>query len=153
MTRRAVSRQHWQILLGLGVAAALFGLGRVTASDPGHVRTAGYRSGFDVGYAAGLRAGHTLGVQEGRALQEGLALPAGTRSFATVAFNAGYHAGADDAFGGYDGGWSLTEPYLITLEPGTGGVTYKFAARVPLRAGVNYYRCPQQPVICQEPRP
>jgi hypothetical protein len=153
MTQCAVTRRYWWIFLGVVVAAALFGLGRITATGPVPVQAAGYHSGFDAGYAAGLSAGHTQGIREGRALQEGLALPAGTRDSVTAAFNGGYRAGANDAFGGYDGGWSLAEPYLITLESGTGGVTYKIATRVALRSGVNYHRCPQQPIICQEPRP
>jgi hypothetical protein len=154
MTRRAVSTRYWWILLGLAAAAAVFGLGRITAPDPVPVRSAGPGSASDAGYAAGLQAGHAQGIQEGRALQEGLALPADTRDSATAAFNAGYRAGANDAFGGYDGGWALAEPYLITLQSATNGVTYKFAARLPLQLGLNYYRCPQQhKVICQEPRP
>jgi hypothetical protein len=86
----------------LGVGAFL--LGRATAdSDPG------------------FAAGRAQGVQEGRALQQ----PAGSRE----AFAAGYAAGANDVFGGYDGGWSFGRPYVITLARGRDGVTYRIASR------------------------
>jgi hypothetical protein len=107
------------ILLGAVLAAGMFVLGRATAPDRAS------------GYGAGYAAGRAQGVQEGRALQEGLALPAGARDAATAAFNAGYRAGANDVFGGYDGGWSLGTPYLITLVAGSDGVTYRIASRTP----------------------
>jgi hypothetical protein len=49
------------------------------------------------------------------------------------AFRAGYVAGANDAFGGFDGGWSLGTPYAITLERGSGGVSYRITKRSRLR--------------------
>jgi hypothetical protein len=61
------------------------------------------------------------GLEEGRALQQ----PAAARD----AFKAGYQAGANDVFGGYDGGWDYDRPYVITLEQGSDGVTYKIATR------------------------
>jgi hypothetical protein len=61
------------------------------------------------------------GIQEGRALQQ----PAQARD----AFKAGYQAGANDVFGGYDGGWDYGRPYVITLTKGSDGVTYKIATR------------------------
>jgi hypothetical protein len=61
------------------------------------------------------------GIEEGRALQQ----PAQARD----AFKAGYAAGANDVFGGYDGGWDYDRPYVITLEQGSDGVTYKIATR------------------------
>jgi hypothetical protein len=130
----------------------MFGLGRATAADPGAARADGYHAGSGAGYAAGVRAGRAQGVQEGRALQEGAALPADARDAAAAAFNAGYGAGANDVFGGYDGGWSLATPYLVTLNSGAGAVTYRIVSRTPVQAGVNYYLCPHGPVICQEPR-
>jgi hypothetical protein len=86
------------------LGAGLFLLGRATA--PG-----------DPGFAAG----RAQGVAEGRALQQ----PAPSRA----AFAAGYAAGADDVFGGYDGGWDLGRPYVITLARGSGAVTYRIASR------------------------
>jgi hypothetical protein len=127
-------------LIGAVLAAGVFALGRETAPEP-----AG-------GYSSGLAAGRAQGVQEGRALQEGLALPADARDAAAAAFNAGYRAGANDTFGGYDGGWSVGPPYLVTLAAGSDGVTYRIASRTSVEAGVNYYRCPQRPTICQERR-
>jgi hypothetical protein len=61
------------------------------------------------------------GIEEGRALQQ----PAQARD----AFKAGYAAGANDVFGGYDGGWDYDRPYVITLTKGSDGVTYKIATR------------------------
>jgi hypothetical protein len=63
------------------------------------------------------------GVREGRALQQ----PAQARD----AFRAGYQAGANDVFGGYDGGWDYDRPYVITLKKGSDGVTYTIATRKP----------------------
>ena len=71
------------------------------------------------------------------------------------------HAGApgvgDDYYplygnGGYDGGWSLGEPYVIVLAKGGNGITYRIAARIPARDGVDYQRCPPPTFICQQPR-
>jgi hypothetical protein len=107
------------LLFGVVMAAGTFVIGRATAP-----RAAS-------GYGTGLAAGLAQGVQEGRALQEGLALPADARDVATAAFKAGYRAGANDVFGGYDGGWSLGTPYLITLAAGSDGVTYRIASRTP----------------------
>lgn len=126
------------------LAAGMFALGRETAPDPA--------SRYSAGYGAGLAAGRAQGVQEGRALQEGLALPADARDVATAAFNSGYRAGANDIFGGYDGGWSIGTPYLVTLDAGSGGVTYRISSRTSVQRGVNYHLCPQRPAICQEPR-
>jgi hypothetical protein len=61
------------------------------------------------------------GVEEGRALQQ----PTAARD----AFKAGYQAGANDVFGGYDGGWDYDRPYVITLKKGSNGVTYRIATR------------------------
>ena len=46
-----------------------------------------------------------------------------------AAFDAGYAAGANDVFGGFDGGWSLSEPYVVTLARGSGAVTYRIDSR------------------------
>jgi hypothetical protein len=90
------------IVIGLGTG--LFLIGRATAGDEGD---------FD--------AGRAQGVQEGRALQ---VAPADRR-----AFEAGYSAGANDVFGGYDGGWDFGRPYTITLGHGGDGITYRIASR------------------------
>jgi hypothetical protein len=90
------------IVIGLG--AGLFLLGRATA---------GGDEGFD--------AGRAQGVREGRALQ---VAPAARQAFA-----AGYAAGANDVFGGYDGGWDFGRPYTITLAHGDDGITYRIASR------------------------
>jgi hypothetical protein len=123
----------------IGIAAAIgsFALGRTTAPPP----AADTGRGFTDGY----QAGRADGVQEGRALQVGQSLGGAAQS----AFASGYVAGLDDAFGGYDGGWSLATPYLITLDAGTGGATYRIASRIELRPGVSYYLCPDGTRICQ----
>ena len=73
--------------------------------------------------------GRALGVREGRALQASASTPRGTRA----AFEAGYAAGANDVFGGFDGGWSLDTPYVITLRKGSGAITYRIDSRRPGR--------------------
>ena len=50
-------------------------------------------------------------------------------------FAAGHRAGLEDAFSGFDGGWSYGVPYVVTVRRGGPGVTYRFASRRPL-AGV-----------------
>jgi hypothetical protein len=111
-------------LLGLGLAAALFALGRATA--PGH-RGDGYRAGQTAGYSQGKADG----VREGRGEQEAGAL--GDRDRTRKAFDDGYRAGANDVFAGYDGGWAYGTPYVITLTRGGPGITYRFASRAPAR--------------------
>ena len=100
------------VLAGAALAVGGFALGRTTADT-------------DAGRDAGVRAGRAAGLEEGRALQETGSSPRGTRA----AFDAGYAAGANDVFGGFDGGWSLSEPYVITLARGSGAVTYRIDSR------------------------
>jgi hypothetical protein len=134
-------------ILGLCAAAGLFALGRVTADGD---RTEPYRAGQAAGYARGLSTGRAEGVREGRADQEISTLPPGTRAGARAAFDDGYRAGANDVFGGYDGGWSYATPYIVTLARGGSGVTYRFASRTPLLPGVGYHLCPHSRDVCQE---
>jgi hypothetical protein len=61
------------------------------------------------------------GVREGRLLQQPVA--------ARAAFDAGYQAGANDVFGGFDGGWDYNRSYVITLRKGAEGITYRIATR------------------------
>jgi hypothetical protein len=56
-------------------------------------------------------------------------------------FGAGYLAGREAAFAGFDGGWRYGTPYVVTLRQGPPGITYRFADRRPLVAGVEYRRC------------
>lgn len=103
-------------------------------------------------YMDGLMAGEAQGREEGRALALGRTLPAGERPAAEAAFKDGYAAGALDVFGGYDGGWAIGEPYIVTLAPGQGGVTYRIGGRVPMQPGIAYFLCPDGHSICQAPR-
>ena len=109
----------WSRVVAVVAAAALavagFALGRASADT-------------DAGHDAGVREGRAAGLQEGRALQA-----TGSAASAREAFDAGYAAGANDVFGGFDGGWSLGEPYAITLARGSGGVTYRIDSRRLLR--------------------
>ncbi|HEY6707834.1 MAG TPA: hypothetical protein VJB61_09600, partial [Actinomycetota bacterium] len=91
----------------------------------------GYHDGAVAGFADGFSAGRAQGLQEGRAVAATADLPAGSRDRARAAFDAGYRAGANAAFSGYDGGWSLGRPYVIVLAKGADGVTYRIAARAP----------------------
>ena len=98
-------------------AAGLFAAGRATAPSG------------DSDFSTGFRSGWSVGIEEGRATQVALPLPVAARAVARNAFEAGYREGADDVFGGYDGGWDLASPYVITLVPGNGGITYRIATR------------------------
>ena len=135
-------RRATLVLIGLSVGIGSFLLGRTTGHGPP----------ADAGYASGFQAGRAVGVQEGRALQVGQALSGTDKDTATAQFNSGYVAGVNDAFGGYDGGWSLAEPYVVTLEAGTGGATYRIASRTGMVPGVSYYLCPDGSGVCRERR-
>ena len=74
-----------------------------------------------LGRATAPQDDREAGVREGRQLQ----VPPEARD----AFQAGYEAGANDVFGGFDGGWDYGTPYVITLKKGTDGVTYAIATR------------------------
>jgi hypothetical protein len=136
-------------MLAVGtVLAAGLGLltGRLTA--PHQVSTPA--SGAGSAYASGVAAGEALGVREGRALQEGAALPANTQRPVKDAFDAGYVAGVNDVFSGYDGGWLTGVPYVITLVRGEGAVTYRIASRAEVRDGARYVLCPGGHAVCEQ---
>ena len=103
-------------LAGVALAGGGFAVGRVSA-DTG------------AGHDAGVREGHAAGLEEGRALQAAGVPGQGARA----AFDAGYAAGANDVFAGFDGGWSLSQPYVITLARGSGAVAYRIDSRRPAR--------------------
>lgn len=126
-------------LLGIGVAVGLFAAGRGTASQ---------HRAPSPGYTQGLADG----VRQGRAEQEAEALPPAAREGTKAAFDDGYRAGVNDAFAGYDGGWSYGTPYVVTLARGGPGITYRIASRTPLRAGADYYLCPGSRGLCKRPR-
>ena len=110
------------------------------------------RVGHDAAYLAGLQAGLTEGRAEGRALQEGDALPAASRQPVRDAFAAGYAAGANDVFAGYDGGWMLTQPYIITLANAQTSITYRISSRLQLMPDINYFLCADGRDLCQDIR-
>lgn len=82
----------------------------------------------------------------------GQGLAPGTQNPIETAFSAGYAAGANDAFSGYDGGWAMAYPYIVTLERGSGAITYRIGNRVPMAPGINYYLCPDGHGLCQAAR-
>ncbi len=132
------------ILGAVAVAAGLFVVGRVSAGT-GAVRDRAYHQGYATGRADGL--------QEGRAIQLTQPLPADQRGAIRAAFTAGYTAGENDVFDGYDGGWGISTPYVVVLVPGAGGATYRIESRVELRPGINYYLCPDSTArLCQARR-
>jgi hypothetical protein len=147
-----VVRRIAVVVACVAVAGALFALGRESADSDGAPAedraaaeraghavglreglVAGHASGVAEGRAVGIRAGHDAGLQEGRALQLSEALPRADRAAARRAFHAGYVAGANDAFGGFDGGWAFAKPYVITLRRGKGAITYRVDTRRPAR--------------------
>jgi len=132
------------VLAAALVAGGTFLLGRKTAPN-----TTAKHSGD---YFAGLRAGEAQGREEGRALQAGAELPVNGKDVARRAFDAGYAAGANDVFAGYDGGWTMDVPWIVTIVGGTGQVVYRIDSRERVRRGVNYYLCADGHSICQEPR-
>ena len=126
------------------VAAGAFVFGRISA-DAGTAHKHGYERGRQDGYVMGLTDGTAQGRQEGRATQVAVGA-------ARDAFNAGYNAGADDVFAGYDGGWGIDAPYVITLERANGQITYRIASRDQLLPTVLYYLCPDGHSLCQQRR-
>lgn len=147
-------RWRWVALAAgcaVGLSVGLFFVGRATADTAAAHRT-GYRQGHDDGYFEGLRIGEVQGRRDGRAVQEGQELPASARRPVEKAFQDGYTAGANDAFAGYDGGWSYAAPYVITIEAGRGGVVYRIKGREPIEAGTNYFLCAGGHRLCHEPR-
>jgi hypothetical protein len=117
-------------------ALACFEVGRLTARGAAPARTDRTADYFD-----GLRVGEAQGRQEGRVLQEGASLPAQARRRVAAAFDDGYAAGANDAFAGYDGGWTLGAPYIVTLEAGQGRIVYRIRDRTAMAPGLDYRVC------------
>jgi hypothetical protein len=138
------------VLVAVCAAAGLVAFGRASAGAA-TARSDGYREGRAGGYADGMRDGRAAGLREGRALQVPLTLPSGQQDAAAAAFDAGYAAGANDVFGGYDGGWDMDSPYIVALTPAGNGITYRIRSRTPMQRGVNYHLCPRSTVLCQEP--
>jgi hypothetical protein len=64
-------------------------------------------------------------------------------------YDAGYRAGREEAFAGFDGGWALGAPYIVTLRRGEPGITYRVARREPLLAGRAYRVCAR--AVCSTP--
>ncbi len=139
------------VLAAAALGVAGFATGRLSTPDltpaiPAHP------SSTSADYSAGFRAGAAQGRQEGRALQEGVSLPTTEAARVREAFSAGYTAGANDAFTGYDGGWAMSTPYLVTLVAGSGQITYRIGSRTPLSPHTSYFLCPDGHDVCQQPQ-
>jgi hypothetical protein len=145
---RRSARVSMTAVVAAAVAAGAFGLGRATApadSPP--------PAGTAVGdHLHGLRVGEAQGRLAGRAEQEAVALADGDRAPVQDAFTAGYASGTNDVSAGYDGGWTLDVPWIVTLERGAGPITYRIASRTPVEPGVDPRLCPDVHTLCQRPR-
>jgi hypothetical protein len=113
---------HLVVLVAVAAAAGLVAVGGAAAGTA-TARSDGYEQGRIAGYADGMHNGRAAGLQEGRALQAPLTLPSSQQGPAKAAFNAGYAAGANDVFGGYDGGWDTGSPYVVVLTQTGNGIT------------------------------
>ena len=151
MSERIGTIARWVVSAALVAGVGIL-VGRATV-DTHEAHDRGYRSGLYDGYFDGLPVGEAQGRREGRVLQEGSSLPAAGRHVATDAFDAGYAAGANDVFAGYDGGWAQSTPYVVTVRRTQGDIGYRIASRVPLEAGVTYFLCSTGHRLCQRPRP
>lgn len=150
-----VPRRVTQSVVAVVIAAGLVLVGRLSVglgSEGTPAYRDGYAQGQDIGYRAGLQAGVDEGRREGRALQEGDTVPAGSRQPVQEAFTSGYAAGANDVFSGYDGGWALDVPYVITLARGTTAIAYRISTRIPMESGEDYFLCPDRRSMCQQSR-
>jgi len=149
--RTRTAKRTVAVLAAAALGVAAFAIGRLSTPDP----TAAiplHPSSTSADYIAGLRAGAAQGRQEGRALQEGVSLPTKEEARVREAFNAGYSAGANDVFTGYDGGWAVSTPYLVTLAAGSGQITYRIGSRTPLSPHTAYFLCPDRHDVCQQPQ-
>ncbi len=142
------TRTSLLVIVGVLAAAGLVALGRVTADT-----TPAHRSAVDRSdeYFDGLQVGEAQGRRVGRVLQEGAALPARTRRPVHEAFDAGYAAGANDVFAGYDGGWAIGSPYVVTVAEASGHIVYRIKAREPMKPNLDYHLCAGGHGLCQEP--
>lgn len=134
------------VVVALAIGTALFLLGRATAPTSRAPRVS-------IGtYLDGLRDGAAQGREQGRAFQVGAQLPADDRHIARDAFRAGYAAGANDVFAGYDGGWAFNVPWVITLAPGRAGIDHRILGRTQVEPGVAYFLCPDGRTLCHQHR-
>lgn len=130
------------------ICAAAFTVGRLTS--PGAPAPGPEHQSSSAAYLAGLSAGEAQGRQEGRALQAAASLAPSEAAQVRTAFNAGYVAGANDVFAGYDGGWDQNGAYAVTLAAGSGGITYRITGRTQMVPGAAYTLCAGGRTICRQ---
>ena len=148
-----IPRRAARSAAALLIAGGLVAVGRLSAGPTGaDAYRAAATDGYHSGYLAGLADGVVDGRQEGRALQVGDTVSPASRTPVQDAFDEGYAAGANDVFAGYDGGWTLAEPYVVTLQRARTPIAYRIAARTPVQPGIDYFLCADGRDLCQQPR-
>lgn len=139
----------------LAVTGGILMLGRLSGDIDERLRYGSPSSGsadYAAGYLAGLSDGVTQGREEGRALQEGAPLRGPVQQQVREAFDDGYAAGANDVFSGYDGGWALSTPYVITLVGAEPPISYRINSRTAMVAGDSYALCADGRRVCEQDR-
>jgi hypothetical protein len=96
-----------------------------------------------------VRAAVVVAVAAG-AFLAGRATAGGSAHVVARPHPGSYDAGWEDAFSGFDGGWVLGDPYVVTLRHGGPGLTYRFDRRWPLLPGHEYRIC-NKDIICSRP--
>jgi hypothetical protein len=119
-------------LIGVALLGGGFAVGRLSVDTSG---------AYADGRSAGLAEGSAEGLRTGRALQ----VPPSARP----AFDTGYAEGANDALGGFDGGWEAGLPYIVVVAQGSGDIAYRIVSRTPMQAGIAYSLCAQSHAVCR----
>lgn len=122
---------------------------------PGYrrIHARGFAAGLSAGRTAGLRAGQRQGDLAGAERGRRVGLEEGEELGRLEAERAGIAAGAGAALGGFDS-WQAGALYLVEIEAGTGGISYRVAARRRLEADQRYALCARNPDdVCVEPVP
>jgi hypothetical protein len=96
-------------------------IGRAAVQTEFAPGTDAYRAIYDRGRSEGFRDGRARGRRDG----ERVALT----------------TGREDVFGGFKGGWSIGDWYLVNIRPGDDGAEYGIGARVEMRRDTRYWVC------------
>jgi hypothetical protein len=112
-------------------------------------------AGPEARYEAGVREGERLGRSEARAdfapgtdayqaiydKGHSTGMTAGRRAGRRLAARNAKAAGREQAFGEFDGGWTVGHWYLVNIRPGDDGAPYGIGARVPVERDQWYGVC------------